>query len=139
VSPTLRVCHQPFGDIGCVVADLRVPWVERKAITEQEITALTEANALPRRIPSNLIVVVPVEQAFLGAREWQAVWHGVDRRKLADCVQFTVPAYVNGAALVYAQRVSRGHAYGWFLRLEGHGGLWRVVAKTLVWDSFPSA
>jgi hypothetical protein len=100
---------------------------------------LTNANSLSRTVPANLILTIPPDQVFRGARTWNEVWSLLDRHKSPECVQFTVPVYINGFAVVYAQRLWNGRGYGWLVRLKPDGREWRVITKTAVWASHPTA
>jgi hypothetical protein len=106
-----------------------------------EIDELTDANAIARTVPADLILTVPYDRVFGDARSWSDVWPTWrnDDRKVPECVQFTVPAYIHGAAVVYAQRIWQGRVYGWFVRLAADGSQWHVETKRIVWASHPSA
>lgn len=138
VSQTLRVCNQPDGDVGCV--PVQSAWIVQNGVIEAgEFKELTTANRMARAVPANLILTVPSDHVFRGARTWTDVWYRRDRRELPESVQFTVPAYVDGAAILYAQRLWRARGWGWFVRLKMDAGEWRVLTKTLVWRSPPTA
>jgi hypothetical protein len=140
VSPTLRVCPAPNDDVGCVpessMYSIRVNGVARV----EELDALIAASTRPRTVPAHLILTVPHDRVFRGVRSWSDVWSSSPSGgKLPECVQFTAPAYTNGAVVIYAQRIWNGRVYGWFVRLRADGGQWRVDRKTIVWASHPGA
>ena len=138
VSQTLRFCSPPHNEVGCV-PELLVVNVRRNNLAPAgEFEALMKANTGPRMVPGDLIRSIPHEQVFGSALSWDDVWSWGDGRKVPECVQFTAPAYGNGDALVYAQRLWKGRGYGWLVRLATDGSSWRVVTKTLVWRSHPA-
>jgi hypothetical protein len=140
VSQTLRLCREPGRDVRCV-PEGAMHSIQVNAVADAaEIEELTDANALARSVPADLILTVPYDHVFRGARSWSDVWPSWrNDRKVPECVQFTTPAYISGAAVVYAQRIWNGRVYGWFVRLAADGSQWRVETKRIVWASHPSA
>jgi hypothetical protein len=139
VSQTLRICKQLDGELGCVPVPPQM-WTRPNAFTDAELEELTKVNAIARTVPPNLIVTVPFDRVFHGARTWGDLRTWVDHSKIPAFVQFTAPAYIDGMAVVYVQRVCDWpRTCGWFVRLKADGTQWRVVTKKLVWLSHPMA
>lgn len=137
VSQTLRFCREPDRDIRCVPKGAMYSIQVNAIAHAAEVEALTDANPVGRTVPAHLILTVAYDHVFRGSTSWSEWLVRRDARKVPECVQFTVPAYTNGTAVLYGHRIWNGRAYGWFVRLAADGNRWRVVTKKVVWTTHP--
>jgi hypothetical protein len=134
VSQTLRVCG-PRDLVECVPASARYSIQANIVAQADEMEDLAAANTVARIVPAGLILTVPPEHVFRGSRKWSDLWPAWrNNPKVPEAVHFSVPAYINGAAVVYVHRIWRARVYGWLVRLVPDGREWRVVKKTIVWE-----